>query len=115
MPRKQSNYTRLKKLSADELATELKRIYSSEVLPYIDFAEWLKSDDSALIPHGRHVLAEVIIRESHSRMVVDRMYVECIIITDSQYLFNSRYYLIYDLTDGKIKSIEFENLSVVEL
>lgn len=113
MPRKPSNFTRLHRMSKAELASELKRIYESESLPYMNFAEWLGSDNSDIIPSGKKIKAEVIIRERHSRLVVDRVNIECIIISDNKVLFNSRYYLIYDYTDGKIKSIPFDSLEII--
>lgn len=113
MPRKRSNYSRLHNMPKSELASELKRIRESVALPYVDFAEWLDSSDETLLPSGRKVKAEVVIRERTSRVIVERKEIECIVISDHDILFGSRYYSIYDCSDGKIKSIPFDSFDIL--
>lgn len=115
MPRRPSNFTRLKKMPMDELAMELKRIGQSEILPYINFEKWLESEDSALVPDGHKVTANIFIRENRSGMIVDRTTIECVIINDNQTLFGVRNYYVYDLTDGKLKSIPFDRFTIKDV
>lgn len=108
-----TNLSRLKHMNSAELASELERIRNSESLPYVDFKEWLASSDETLLPSGRMVNAVVLIRERTSRVIVERKEIQCIVISDHDILFGSRYYSIYDCSDGKIKSIPFDSLDIL--
>lgn len=115
MPRRPSNFTRLKKMPKDELALELDRISKCATLPYVNFEKWLESDDFELIPDGHKVTAEIIIRENTSGMIVGQTTIECVIINDNQTLFGMRNYFIYDFTDGKLKSIPFDRFTIKDV
>lgn len=108
-----SNLSRIKRMTKDELAAELDRIRASEVLPYIDFTEWLTANSEDLLPHGRKVHVEILIKERSSGRCVDITETDCIIISDNDNLFGMRFYSIYDFLDSKIKAVPFDCLEIV--
>lgn len=110
-----TNFSRLHRMVKSELAEELTSLQKSDLLQYVDFDEWLESGDSALLPHGRKVIADVLIRNNESHQIVMRQMIECIIISDKEIFFGSRFYKIFDLSDRKIKSISFDSLEVIDI
>lgn len=108
-----TNYERLRGLSKVELARELQAMRSSDALAYIDFNEWLESDNQALLPKGKKVIAQITQKNSSTQVILSTEMVECIIVSDKKIFFGSRYYTIFDLKDKMIKSVPFENFEVI--
>lgn len=106
-----TNYSRLHRMTRDEMADELNRIRTSEVLADIDFGAWLQSSDPRLLPVGPE--RDVIVYARINGQLTGLRDARVIIIDNNERLFNRRYYKIFDVETLKVHHIDHELLEVI--
>lgn len=107
-----TNYSRLHRMTRDDLAEELKRISKSELLPDVDFAEWLASSDKQLRPRGKECSVMIYARVNGKLTAIRTARV--IVMSDNERFFGRRHYKLYDVDTHKIQFLDFELLEVID-
>lgn len=107
-------------MTSAELAQEFERLSKSPIFADAsehgaDWHKWLKSDNPQLLPKGRKVRAEILVKCNSTGKLVDIIETNCIVIDDNVNLFGIRNVKLYDIAEDKIKYASYSLFDVKEI
>ena len=109
-----TNYSRLRRMKKSELAEELERIRKSPAFPYMDFDEWLNSNEPSVKPLGVVITASISIMCRQTNKRIDTTEIRCVAINDNETFFGQRYVRLFNMDTQQIETVPWQCFNVKE-